>query len=93
VTHDKTVHLLDLSVGKFVNVSMAVRALQVAVWTLKIQVFRHIEKPEGFFLVLLLANITEPPVFMAKETVFFIDGLNFSGKAAHKKKQCRQYVS
>jgi hypothetical protein len=89
VTYDQTVHLLDLTVGKFVNVSMAVRALQVAVWTLKIQVFRHIEKPEGFFLILLLANITEAPVLMTKETVLFIHGLNLASTTEHEKKYCR----
>ena len=89
VTHDQTVHLLNLPVGKFVNVSMAVRALHVTVRAVKVEVFRHIEKPEGLFLILLIAYIAEAPVLMAKETVLFIHGLHFRITKEQEKKHCR----
>jgi hypothetical protein len=53
------------------------------VWTVQIEIFGYIEKPEvpPFSLVIFTGDVTEPPVFVAKKTVFFIYRLSLRYKA------------
>jgi len=78
VAHDQAVYFLDFPMGKLLNAGVAVRALQVAVRTVQVEVLGDIQETELPFLpgcdVLPLAgDIAEAPVPVAEKAILFIN--------------------
>jgi hypothetical protein len=65
--------------GKLLNAGVAVRALQVAVRAVQIEILGDIQEPELTFPVVcdvlpLDGDIAKAPVPMAEKAIFFING-------------------
>jgi hypothetical protein len=78
MAHDQAVYLLDFPMGKLLNAGVAVRALQVAVRAVQIEILGDIQEPELTFLAVgdvlpFAGDIAEAPVPVAEKAIFFIN--------------------
>ena len=78
MTHDQAAYFFDLAVRKLFNAGVAVRALQVTMRAVQVQVLGHIEQPELSFMAALnvpvfTGDIAEPSIPVAEKAILLIN--------------------
>jgi hypothetical protein len=102
VTYDQAVNLFDIPMGKLFDISVAVRAFQIAMRAVKVEVLGNIQEPELSFLAALdvpafVGNITESTIPVTEKAILLINRLRLTMKEekAHQgeQKNCRGIAS